>query len=376
MIRDINHVANALKHRLYSKTYFLLSYLKSMFESPLELQGSYEKLTEICPDEGKTCIKADRTMSSFDMQKNYLYDVQVVIPVYNASATLRQSVDSAICQKGDLKVWITIVNDGSTDCSGDILKEYESIQNIEIITQENRGFSGARNAALRNIKGKYVFFLDSDDYLPEDALISLYEMALATDCDIVQGSYFIFGETERLIRMPDMSKGAGITGMPWGKLFKAKYFEMFCFPEGYWFEDTLMEMMFVPVTPADKIASISTSVYYYRQNPQGISNNAYKSLKIIDTVFVTKRLYEDRKILGIPPGNDEYKQFLRQTIVNLKRVRRHGDMEILRLAFCAMRDMKDSYFSGAPQPDCQLKYLHQALTRGRFNQAVRLLEVL
>jgi len=95
--------------------------------------------------------------------------VSVIIPVYNVEKYLKQCLDSVINQT--LKdIEIICVDDGSTDSSLEILKEYAKNDNrIKILTQENKGAGAARNTGLRVAAGKYVYFLDSDDFLELNA---------------------------------------------------------------------------------------------------------------------------------------------------------------------------------------------------------------
>lgn len=94
----------------------------------------------------------------------------IIIPVYNVEPYLRQCLDSVLGQTfGD---WEAVcVNDGSTDGSAGVLKEYAVRDSrIKVITQVNGGLSAARNTGLRESKGEYVLFLDSDDWLESNTL--------------------------------------------------------------------------------------------------------------------------------------------------------------------------------------------------------------
>lgn len=134
---------------------------------------------------------------SFDiLGKDYTQQpkVSVIIPVYNTAEFLPQCLDSIIYQT--LKeIEIICVNDGSTDNSLEILKEYAKKDNrIIVINQKNQGLSCTRNNALKIAKGKYIQFLDSDDWLQKDALYLLYNKAHKTHAEMVhfEGiSYYI-----------------------------------------------------------------------------------------------------------------------------------------------------------------------------------------
>lgn len=111
--------------------------------------------------------------------------VSIVIPVYNVELYLREALDSVINQT--LKeIEIIVVNDGSTDNSLEIIKEYEKKDNrIKIINQENQGLSGARNSGLKIAKGEYIYFMDSDDYIELDTLELCYKKSKDENLDFI-----------------------------------------------------------------------------------------------------------------------------------------------------------------------------------------------
>ena len=111
--------------------------------------------------------------------------VSVVIPVYNVEQYLRECVDSVLRQTYS-SYEIILVDDGSTDSSGSICDAYAAKDNrISVIHKANGGLSSARNAGLEKSKGKYVYFLDSDDYIVEDALEKLVGTAEKENAEIV-----------------------------------------------------------------------------------------------------------------------------------------------------------------------------------------------
>ena len=111
--------------------------------------------------------------------------VSVIIPVYNSEPFLRECLDSVVNQTLR-ETEIICVNDGSTDKSPAMLEEYSSRDSrIKIINQDNRGAGAARNAGLKIAAGKYLSFLDSDDYFARTMLEKAYKKALAGDADII-----------------------------------------------------------------------------------------------------------------------------------------------------------------------------------------------
>lgn len=111
------------------------------------------------------------------------YDISVIVPVYNAEPYLQECIDSLINQtKRDIE--IVLVNDGSDDGSRDIiLRNCKKYDNITFVDQENKGVCIARNAGLNVAKGKYIGWLDSDDFLKPQALETLYELMIKNNAD-------------------------------------------------------------------------------------------------------------------------------------------------------------------------------------------------
>ena len=99
--------------------------------------------------------------------------ISVIVPVYNVEKYLRESVESVLAQTYK-ELEIILVDDGSTDESGKICDEYASVDNrVTVIHKDNGGLSDARNTGLKYSHGKYIYFLDSDDYLKTDAIEKL-----------------------------------------------------------------------------------------------------------------------------------------------------------------------------------------------------------
>lgn len=110
--------------------------------------------------------------------------ISVIIPVYNAERYLEQCLDSVINQTFK-DTEIICINDGSTDGSDTILDKYMHIDSrIKVILQKNAGPGVARNTGLAHASGEYIFFLDSDDYLLDNALSEIYEYSLQKDLDV------------------------------------------------------------------------------------------------------------------------------------------------------------------------------------------------
>lgn len=122
--------------------------------------------------------------------------VSIILPVYNVEKYLEECMESAINQTLD-SIEIIAVNDGSTDNSIDILKKYEEKYDfVKIVTQENKGLSGARNTGLREAKGEYVYFLDSDDYIELNSMEYCYNIAVENNLDIITFDAISFADKD------------------------------------------------------------------------------------------------------------------------------------------------------------------------------------
>jgi len=111
--------------------------------------------------------------------------VSIIVPVYNVEPYLHQCVDSVINQTYQ-NLEIILVNDGSTDSSGKICDEYAaSDKRVSVVHKTNEGLPAARNTGLNHSTGKYIYFLDSDDWIREDAINLLVSLAERTSSDVI-----------------------------------------------------------------------------------------------------------------------------------------------------------------------------------------------
>lgn len=128
--------------------------------------------------------------------------VSVIIPVYNVEKYLRECLDSVLAQTYE-SYEVIMVDDGSSDSSGDICDAYEEKEaGFRVIHRENGGLSTARNTGLEEAKGKYVYFLDSDDWIEKEALSALVRKAEETGADFVYFDGRSFEDSEKGYNVP------------------------------------------------------------------------------------------------------------------------------------------------------------------------------
>lgn len=149
------------------------------------------------------------------------YKISIITPVYNAEKYLDKTVESIIAQ--DYTCWeLILVDDGSTDESGNICDEYALKDfRIKVFHQKNQGVSAARNLALEKISGDYVTFIDSDDWIEPNYLCHFAEFFNADDQIIYQGYAMDYeGKVFRksIIEIPESNQILHL-GAIWGKCF-------------------------------------------------------------------------------------------------------------------------------------------------------------
>ena len=291
------------------------------------------------------------------------YDLDIIVPVYNVENYIKECIDSILNQKTQYKFRVIIVDDGSTDNSGKIIdKLYSDNALVKIVHQSNKGISGARNTGLLNVKSKYIMFVDSDDLMANGAIENLLNIAFFNDADCVQGGYEIFRGNiityQKKYGDMQCSPKENIAGFPWGKVFKWQVFNGICFPQ-YWFEDTIIRNII-----AFKIKKHFTSsaiVYRYRTNRKGISYRSRGNIKSIDTIWVFFQCLDDSRSLGIEREQVDYCSMLSHISLFSRRLKRLSP-KVKRAAFIVFRHMVCNAHNKYSSPqDRNLSELEKAL---------------
>lgn len=324
-----------------------------------KVRDSEALLEEKLPDHQRSCVHENSLQIT--------HDCQIIVPVYNTESYVEECVDSILKQETKYSYCVTVINDGSTDRSRCLLQKYESDPRVEIIDQENKGLSGARNAGLECIKGEYVMFVDSDDMLITGAIEALMNEARSQDADIVDGGHYKYyeGRVYGGLQLPHAQHLKSTAGYPCGKVFRAQLFEKIHFPVGYWFEDTVV--MLVLFSLARNICSIPKRVFYYRENPHSISSTCIGNVRCIDSFYVTRRLLADRVILGLSPTQTLYENMFSQVRTNFDRILpiKHGKL-LRRAVFMGTVRLWKRYFRGFTTINSSNRQLEKALIEGDY----------
>ena len=206
--------------------------------------------------------------------------VSIIVPVYNVASYLREALDSVIHQTYQ-NLEIIIVDDGSTDESGEICDEYITDLRVQVIHQENKGLSGARNTGLDRISGEYVVFLDSDDAFYPEMIENLLAVLLRNKVELAACSFGLYrtegclaeAVKEKIVGFQEeriYSAREAITGQmegcfdeaAWNKIYKYNLWKNLRFPVGYVYED--MRVMPLLYEKAERIAVTPRELAYRR----------------------------------------------------------------------------------------------------------------
>ena len=208
--------------------------------------------------------------------------VSIVVPVYNVEPYIRDCVDSILGQYYK-NFELILVDDGSTDISGQICDEYASQDSrIKVIHKENGGLSDARNVGTDAAVGDYLTYIDSDDLVSSDYLEIMIDAAQQYDADIVQcgntRSYEEFEDGDQ-DEDPVVFKGGRILHeylrfripkvFAWGKLIRKELMRNVRFPVGIIDEDNFTTYKWM--ARAKTFVFIDKPCYYYRVNPESIT---------------------------------------------------------------------------------------------------------
>ena len=224
--------------------------------------------------------------------------VSVVVPVYNVEKYVEKCLNSLVNQTFK-DIEIIVVNDGSKDNSLEVVKKFENDTRVKIISQENKGLSGARNTGIDNASGDYIAFLDSDDWVDYDFIEKLYDAIIRNDCDIAAATIIRKREKTQKYRVhytkeevfETLEEKLKACRIPvccyvWNKLYKADLVKNYRFFEGVNFEDVLWTPEILK--RANKLVVVPNINHYYRVNNQSIVKKIQTPKKQLDAYNAKK----------------------------------------------------------------------------------------
>lgn len=221
--------------------------------------------------------------------------ISIIVPVYNVEAYLEKCVES-ILKQTYTNLEILLVNDGSTDKSGELCDKLALRDHrIRVIHKENGGLSDARNRGIDEASSNLIGFIDSDDYIDEDMYETLYRQMVASKADLSMcGHYDVYHQIpekqvaeiktwelmpEEAIKMVMEAKILSVTAV--NKLYKKALFEQLRFRIGKIAEDAFI--MVDLIHQCSKIVATNEKKYYYVHRENSITTQKF-SLKFLNVI--------------------------------------------------------------------------------------------
>ena len=260
--------------------------------------------------------------------------ISVIVPVYKVEKYLEKCIESVLKQTYT-NLQIILVDDGSPDNCGKICDEYaKKDSRIEVIHKANGGLSDARNVGISKAKGRYIGFVDSDDYIKEDMyeillnLIKKYDadVSICNLYDVIDGNECIrnkengIREYSRLDILKKVLLDKNIQSYAWNKLYEKELFDEIKYPIGKKYED--IGTTFYLFEKCNKIVVTSEPEYYYLKRADSLVNNVTESTILDYTEIIIQRyLYIKQNIKELRKYNNYY---LAKTLITA-----HNDIENL-----------------------------------------------
>ncbi len=245
-------------------------------------------------------------------------EISVIVPVYKVEKYLRRCVDSILSQTfTDFELWL--VDDGSPDGCPAICDEYaEKDSRIKVIHKKNGGLSDARNVALDVMTGKYVTFVDSDDYISSNALESLVCSLKNTGADMSAGNmasvdecgnqsdFYFPAEKETVLENDEILM---LLNQPCAqnRIYKSEIFKNLRYPVGRLYEDVFIWHKIL--SRVKRIALTGKVSYYYLIRNGSIMHSEY-DIRFTDIIYAIKERYEWLDSIGQTKLANEARMFI------------------------------------------------------------------
>ena len=284
--------------------------------------------------------------------------ISIVVPIYNVEKYLCRCVDSILSQSY-LNIEIILVDDGSTDNCSSICDHYSKVDNrVIVIHKKNGGLSDARNEGIKKSNGKYITFIDSDDYVHNDFITKLYNLLIKTKSDISCCDFFNFSETDEKIDFSNYKESFTysdfavekvealekimyrnkLRNSACAKLFKKELFNNIVFPKGKLCED--LGTMYKLFSLTNRV-SMTHFRYYYMQRKHSIIHSNFNINRMDGLYFAVEQtnfisnnypniinaaynreFMEAIYILMKIPNKNQYKVQLEEIYSSIKRTRK------------------------------------------------------
>jgi len=240
--------------------------------------------------------------------------ISVIVPVYNVEQWLAPCIDSILAQSYN-NLEIILIDDGSTDSSGEICDRYENEnENVIAIHTCNNGLSAARNMGLDIMRGEYVCFVDSDDILLPDAIRSLFSILSANKADISVGRMLRrpagnIGHKHQVLRysprqaIEDSLYQKRLLNAAWAKLFSKQLFNDIRFTTGILYED--LDLIYKLFDRCKCVVYTTEPVYIYRLRSNSlVTHFNARRLDVLDVVDRIEQYMRQHHPSLIPAARD------------------------------------------------------------------------
>ena len=221
-----------------------------------------------------------------------MVDISIIVPIYNASKYLKKCLDSLVNQtKKELE--FILINDGSTDNSEDIIKSYNDSR-IKYFKRSNHGIGKTRNFGINKSTGKYIMFLDSDDYLEENACEVLYEKIDKEKLDLVVCDFYRVVNDSKIIEKITSFKNTSLKDnpnlllnvnlAPWNKIYRSDLIKNnnIKFIEDLKYEDA--PFVALSLLKSKKIGKVDKTLVYYTIHEK--SETTVRDERIFDIIKI------------------------------------------------------------------------------------------
>lgn len=295
-------------------------------------------------------------------------DLSIIVPVYNYADTIFDNISSVLYQKTKYQYELIIVDDGSTDGSAEILKQFENDQRVRLIRQKNGGIAVARNTGLNHAKGNYLMFVDCDDIVHEDIVEVLMDAAYDGNYEMVMCAHNLVKEKEgqiigvipnvypdkNLLNYKDNNEIMNLAGLPWCKVYKRSLWERVRFFPGYWHEDNIIQFLIFMQNPTYKYIPKIEYEYKWYENNFSHTQGDTANLKSIDVYWILIDIIDHYKEMNLPINNAFYTLLLTHLSIYYYFCFDNLDKELVEALFELGREV---YYEYKPSNKVKLSYM-------------------
>lgn len=305
-------------------------------------------------------------------------DLSIIIPVYNYADIIYANISSVLNQKTKYIFELIIVDDGSTDGAGEIIREFESDKRVRIIKQQNGGIAVARNTGLNHARGKYIMFADCDDIVHDDIVEVLMDEAYRGDYGMVMCAHNLVKEREgitldvipnvypnkNLLNYKNDNEIMNLAGLPWCKVYKRELWDHVRYFPGYWHEDNIIQFLIFMQQPKYKyIPKIEYEYKWYEKNFSHVQGDTANT-KSIDVYWILIDIIEKYNHMKFPINNAFYTLLLTHLSMYYYSCINQLEEELILALFELAREL---FFKYKPKEKVKLPYMLRQVEKALDN---------